>query len=139
MPLRTSRQPTPRGPWNLCADRDSISKPMPAKSTGTWPTACTASVWKERPFPAEGRQLRHRLEGADFIVGEHDGHESRVVPQGRAQVLHPDNAVFMYRQKRHFKALFFQGIEGVKDGVVFKRRGNQVPFSLFWPSCGRPF
>ena len=96
-------------------------------------------VEKNALFPAEGRQLRHRLEGADFIVGEHDGHESRVVPQGRAQVLHPDNAVFMYRQKRHFKALFFQGIEGVKDGVVFKRRGNQVPFPFFGHHAGGHF
>ena len=42
--------PTPFGPWNLCAERESRSIFCSATFTGTCPTACTASVWKITPF-----------------------------------------------------------------------------------------
>ena len=50
MPRRTYSAPTPFGPWNLWAESDSMSIFMAFTSMGTWPTACTASVWKNTPF-----------------------------------------------------------------------------------------
>src|SRR5205823_548047 len=40
------------GPPSLCPDRVSAAAPEAAKSTGTCPTACTASVWYGTPYPA---------------------------------------------------------------------------------------
>ena len=42
--------PTPLGPWNLWADRESMSTGNCDRSIGTCPTACTASVWNSTPF-----------------------------------------------------------------------------------------
>ena len=47
---RTTRAPTPLGPPSLCAVNVSASMPLAAKSTGTWPTACTASVCTGMPW-----------------------------------------------------------------------------------------
>jgi hypothetical protein len=46
---RTSSAPTPTGPPILWPVTVSASTPLRAKSTGTWPTACTASVWNGMP------------------------------------------------------------------------------------------
>ena len=46
---RSSRAPTPTGPPSLCPVSDRASTPLAAKSTGTAPTACTASVWNGTP------------------------------------------------------------------------------------------
>ncbi len=45
----SSKAPTPRGPPSLCPVTVSASTPAAAKSTGTWPTAWTASVCMGTP------------------------------------------------------------------------------------------
>ena len=50
MPRRAYSAPTPFGPWNLCAEMESISMFSAFTSMATWPAACTASVWKMTPF-----------------------------------------------------------------------------------------
>src|SRR5205807_2672135 len=42
--------PAPIGPPNLCPVTVIASTPLDPKSTGIWPTACTASVWNGTPY-----------------------------------------------------------------------------------------
>ena len=46
---RTYNAPTPFGPYNLCALNEARSTSRAATSRGTWPAACTASVWNQTP------------------------------------------------------------------------------------------
>ena len=51
-PLRSTRAPTPIGPPILWPDSVRASRPLAAKSTGRWPTACTASECTGMPCSA---------------------------------------------------------------------------------------
>lgn len=65
-------------------------------STGMWPTACTASQWKGMPRSRQRAPISgYRLDGADFVVGEHNGHESGVFPNGCFEILQTDDAVLV--------------------------------------------
>ena len=79
---------------------------------------------------AEGADLLDGLDGADLVVGEHDGHAAGVLADGGRHVLHADDAVLVHVQQRHLIALLLQRLEGVEDGVVLKLRGDQVLFAL---------
>ena len=48
-PRASSSAPAPTGPPNLCPVTVIASAPLPAKLTGSWPAACTASVWNGMP------------------------------------------------------------------------------------------
>ena len=48
-PLFAYKKPIPFGPWNLCAEEESMSILSSCTLIGTWPTACTASVWNSTP------------------------------------------------------------------------------------------
>src|SRR5690606_23100212 len=48
----SSSAPTPTGPPSLCPETVSAVAPQAPKSTGTWPTACTASVWNGTAYRA---------------------------------------------------------------------------------------
>ena len=62
------------GAWNLWPERESRSIPSAFTSMGTQPMACTASVWKSAPCAlANLAASRMGLDGADFVVGGHDG------------------------------------------------------------------
>ena len=81
-------------------------------------------------LPAEGADLRDGLDGADLVVGEHDGHQGGILPDGGFQVRKPHHPVLVHVQQRHLEALFFQLRQGVQHGVVFKLGGDQVPLAL---------
>jgi hypothetical protein len=49
---RSSNAPTPGGPPNLCAATLIAESPLAANSTGSWPTACTASLCMGTPNSA---------------------------------------------------------------------------------------
>ena len=87
-------------------------------------------------LPAELADLRHWLDGADLVVGVHDGHQGSVRADGRLQILQVDDAVFIYRQQRHLEALLLQGRQGVEHRVVLDGRGDQVLFPLLGPGIG---
>lgn len=78
------------------------------------------SVEQNAPLPAESADLPDGLEGADLVVGEHDGHEAGVGADGRRQLLHPDHAVFVDGEVGDLKALLFQFGQGVEHGVVLR-------------------
>ncbi len=47
---RTYSAPTPFGPYILCALIEAMSTLSSLTLNGTFPTACTASVWNSTPF-----------------------------------------------------------------------------------------
>ena len=82
---RSTSAPTPYGPPSLCPVRVSASTPLAAKSTGTAPTACTASVCTGMPWAGGDRDdLLDRLERADLVVGPHHRDQRRPTPGSRS-------------------------------------------------------
>ena len=64
-------------------------------------------------FPADCADLRNGLNGADFVVGVHNGDQRRVGPDGVSHFLPPNNAVRMDRQQGDLPALALQLLQGV--------------------------
>ena len=85
-------------------------------------------VERDAPLAAERADGLNGLDGADLVVGEHDGHERRVVPDGRGHVLDADDAVFVHIQQRHVKALLTELVERVQHRMVLEFRGYQMLF-----------
>ena len=56
---------------------------------------------------ADFSQLRNGLDGADLVIGVHDGYQSRIGTDGGGQLVRMDDAVFMRIQKRDLKAALF--------------------------------
>ena len=81
-------------------------------------------------FTADGAQFGNRLNGADLVIGVHDGHESRVFADRAAQLLRPHQTVLMHVQQRDLKPLCRQFFQRVQYGVMLKSRGDDVPFAL---------
>ena len=88
-------------------------------------------------FLADRADLPDGLDGADLVVGEHDGHEAGVVADGVGDLLRGDEPVRVHVEQRHLKALLFQALEGVQHGVVLERGGNDVLFALARADVGR--
>ena len=88
-------------------------------------------------FLADRADLPDGLDGADLVVGEHDGHEAGVVADGVGDLLRGDEPVRVHVEQRHLKALLFQALEGVQHGVVLERGGNDVLFALARAKIGR--
>ncbi len=88
-------------------------------------------------LPAQRADFSDGLDGADFIVGKHDGHQGRVGPDGLADILHPDQTVVVDVQQLHLESLLLQALEGVEDGVVFKLAGNDMFLTFFRTGQGR--
>ena len=106
---RTTRAPTPNGPPSLCPVRVSASTPSAAKSTGTWPTAWTASVCTGMPCARGDRDdLVDRLERADLVVGEHHRDQRdrlRVALDGGPQRVDVEPGPLVDGQQLHLGAL----------------------------------
>ena len=87
-------------------------------------------VERDAPLAAECADGPDGLDGADLVVGEHDGHERRVLPDGRSHVLDADDAVFVHIQQRHVKAFPAELIECMQHRMVLKLGGYQMLSSL---------
>ena len=87
-------------------------------------------VERDAPLAAERADGLNGLDGADLVVGEHDGHERRVLPDGRSHVLDADNTVFVHIQQRHVKTLTAELIERMQHRMVLKFCGYQMFFPL---------
>ena len=122
--------PAPIGPPSLCPVRVSASTPAAATSTGSAPTACTASVWNGTPYPAAtAASSRDRLHGADLVVRPHHGDQRGRCPRPSASAaaqrlrVHPAEPV--HRQPAHLGALVpLQPLHRVQHGVVLDRAGQ---------------
>ena len=56
----------------------------------------------------QGRQFRQGLDGAGFVIGQHDAHETGAGAERLFQVAYAHPAVFIHRQVGNRKALLFQ-------------------------------
>ena len=93
------------GPPILCPVTVIASTPEAAKSTGSWPTACTASVWNGTPYSCGDRgEFGDRLDGADLVVRPHHADQrdvAGVALDGLAQRLRVHPAVLVDREPLH--------------------------------------
>ena len=87
-------------------------------------------------FMADRADLRDRQDGADLVVGVHGGDQAGVRPDGVRHLLGGDGADGADRQQFHLEALFFQFLQGVEHGVVFKSGGDDVLFALALADAG---
>ena len=94
-------------------------------------------VEEDLPLAAEGADFGDGLDGADLVVGKHDGDEAGVVPQGVRHILNEDDAVGVRVEERDLKALLLQTVQRVEDGMVLKLGGNDVPLPLPGAEAGR--
>ena len=81
-------------------------------------------------FPAHRANFGNGKNGADLVVGVHDGHQGGVRPDGRSHLLRGNGAGGAHRQQLHLKALFFQLLQGVQHGVMLKGGGEDVLLAL---------
>ena len=82
-------------------------------------------------FLAHRADLLNGLDGADFVVGKHDGNQDGLVRNGVFHLLRRYQAVFVYLKIRYLKALFFQRLAGMQNGVVFNGGGDDMVAFVF--------
>ena len=81
-------------------------------------------------FMTDPAQLRHGIDGADLVVGKHDGDQRGVRPDRLLQRLRLYLAILVHRQIGDLKALLFQRLGGVKNGVVLDGGDDEMLLAL---------
>ncbi len=79
---------------------------------------------------ADGADLPDGLDGADLVVGVHDGDQAGLRRDGGLHLLGRHQTVAVDVQISDGEALFFQLLQGVEHGVVLKGRGDDVGLAL---------
>ena len=93
-------------------------------------------VEEHTSLPGDGGDLGDGLDGADLVIGGHDGDEDGVGADGRLYRLRVHTAQGIHRQVGDRKALgLFQVLQGVQDGVMLNGGGDDVP-ALAAPELG---
>ena len=77
-------------------------------------------------FRGDAANLRERLDGAEFVVGVHDGDEHGFRANGLAQVVEINEAVAIHGEIGDGDTLFFESLAGIEDGFVFDGGGDDV-------------
>ena len=67
-----------------------------------------------------------RLDGAELVVGVHDGDERGFVTNGTAQIFEVDQAILVDVKISYVYALLFESLAGVEDGFMFHKRSDDV-------------
>ncbi len=75
----------------------------------------------------QAAQFRHRLQGAYFIVGQHQAHQQGIRPQGLLHLSRADKTILVRRQIGNLKALPLQIAATVQHGRVFNAAGDDMP------------
>src|SRR5579864_5223229 len=70
--------------------------------------------------------LRHGLENANLVIGEHDRHQDGFVIHGALQVVEVNETVFLHRHVGDAVAILLQALAGVEHGLVLGDRGDDV-------------
>lgn len=78
------------------------------------------------PFLADGGGFRHGEDGARLVVGEHDGHDGRVLADGLAQFVQVHAALVVHAQQGQFVAVLFQVLRQAEHGGVLYPCGDDV-------------
>ena len=74
----------------------------------------------------EFSDLRERLNGAEFVVGVHDGDKSGVRTNRFFDLVDGDDAIAADGEIGDSNAFFFEGLASVQNGFVFNIGGNDV-------------
>ncbi len=74
----------------------------------------------------DAADVSERLNGAEFVVGVHDGDEHGFRADGVAQVVEINEAVAVDREIRDGDTLFFESLTGVENGFVFNGGRDDV-------------
>ena len=77
-------------------------------------------------FVREPGQLRHGLDGANFVVGVHHRDERGLVGQGSPQPIRVDDSAFVHGQQRHLPSPAGQRLNRIEHGLVLDGAGNEV-------------
>ena len=93
-------------------------------------------VEQDTLFMAHGADLGDGQDGADLVIGVHDGHQAGVGPDGVSHLLGGDGAGGAHRQQLHLKALLLQLFQGVENGVVLEGGGDDVLLALALTDAG---
>mmetsp|Transcript_20823 Transcript_20823/g.28690 ORF Transcript_20823/g.28690 Transcript_20823/m.28690 type:complete len:420 (-) Transcript_20823:258-1517(-) len=74
--------------------------------------------------------LLQGLQHADLVVDGHHGDHARVRPQGRRQLLQPDQPVLLHGQVGDLEPLLLELAAAVQHALVLGLRGDHVPLAL---------
>ena len=77
-------------------------------------------------FLGDPGDLGNRMNRPDFVVGQHDGDEDRLVRDGFPDLVGIDEAFFTDRQVRDLDAALLQRLAGVQHRPVLRATGNDV-------------
>lgn len=77
-------------------------------------------------FVGDGSEFGQGLEGAEFVVGVHDGDEGRIGAEGLPQVGGRDETLRIDGEEGDGMALGLEGLEGGQDGGVFDLAADEV-------------
>ncbi len=75
---------------------------------------------------SDAANFRKRLNGAEFVVGVHDGDEDGVWAYGIAQIGELDEAIALHGKVGDGDTLFFKSLARVEDCFVFDGGGDNV-------------
>ena len=79
---------------------------------------------------ADGADLADRQDGADLVVGVHDGNQARILADGVFHLLRRHGADGADGEKLDGEALFFKLFQRVQHGVVLECGRNDVLFAF---------
>jgi hypothetical protein len=83
-------------------------------------------VKQDAALARDARALCDRFDGADLVVGVHDGDEDRARRDGAAQIGGIDAAGAVDRQVGHLRAQAFEEAARLDDGRMLDRGGDDV-------------
>ena len=81
-----------------------------------------------------GGKLRNGLHGADLVIRQHDGNKGGILTDRLFQLGRLHQSLRRDRQIGDLEALLLQRLGAVQNGVMLKRRGDQVLFALCRPA-----
>src|SRR5260370_14934719 len=81
-------------------------------------------------FLGDAADFFERLDGAELVVGVHDGDQNGFRPDGAAQILEINLSFAISRQIGDASACFFECLAGVENSFVFDGGGVDAG----WPS-----
>ena len=90
-------------------------------------------VKNDTPLPAHRADLQNRQDGADLVVGVHDGDQCSVLTNGFRYLLGGDSAQYSDWEQFHLESLAFQPFQRVQNGVMLKGSRDNVPLSFSCP------
>ena len=79
---------------------------------------------------ADGTKFTDGLDGADLVVGKHDGHKAGVLADGFPEFFRIHQTVFMNIQQRDIEAFLFQCIQRVQYRMMFESGRDDMLFPL---------